>query len=52
MRIRQVPIPEVLGTGDYEGDPALRSAFHQWLDQLWREKDRQIGELLGKAGAV
>ncbi|WP_442968782.1 acyltransferase [Ramlibacter sp.] len=52
VRIRELPIPEVFCSGNYEGDPALRSSFHQWLDQLWRDKDRQIGELLQDSGTA
>ncbi len=52
VRIRELPIPEVFCGGDYESDHAIRASFHQWLDQLWRDKDRQIGEMLGKTGSA
>ncbi len=53
VRIRELAIPEAFCSGDYEGDLALRSAFHQWLDQLWREKDRQIdGDARGGAAGL
>ena len=46
VRARQLPIPQHLINADYGGDPAVRSAFQAWVQQLWREKDSQIGELL------
>ena len=47
VRLRQVPIPAAFCTGDYAGDKAFRVSFQGWLAQLWEDKDRQIGELLG-----
>lgn len=47
VRLREVPIPAAFCTGDYAGDKAFRVSFQQWLAQLWEEKDRQIGDLLG-----
>ena len=46
VRVRQLPIPAEFCAGDYAGDPAFRSQFQRWLDQLWQEKDLQITELL------
>ena len=51
VRLREVPIPAAFCTGDYAGDKAFRMAFQRWLAQLWEEKDRQIGELLGQGPA-
>ncbi|MCB2019502.1 MAG: acyltransferase [Burkholderiaceae bacterium] len=48
VRIRQLPIPPEFAAGDYTGDAAFRSTFHQWLAHLWEEKDAQI-EALGAA---
>ena len=45
VRVRQLPIAPDLCTGDYAGDPAFRRHFHQWLEQLWREKDDAIAAL-------
>ncbi|WBY03932.1 acyltransferase [Ramlibacter tataouinensis] len=52
VHIRELAIPEVFCSGDYEGDPALRSSFHQWLDQLWQDKDRQIAQMRGEADTI
>lgn len=46
VRVRTLPIPPDLKTGDYALDPVFRQAFSQWVQQLWREKDTQITQLL------
>jgi 1-acyl-sn-glycerol-3-phosphate acyltransferase len=46
VRVRQLPIPAEFCTGDYAGNPAFRSQFQRWLDQLWQEKDVQIDTIL------
>jgi len=46
VRVRQLPIPVEFCAGDYAGDPAFRSQFQRWLDQLWKEKDVQIDAIL------
>ena len=46
VRVRRLPIPQHLLQGDYANDPALREAFGQWVQQLWRDKDAQITEIL------
>ena len=38
--------PEHLQGGDYENDANYRSLFHQWIGQLWLEKDNRIDKLL------
>ena len=45
VRGRLLPIPQHLINADYSGDPAVRAAFQAWVQQLWREKDAQIGGL-------
>ena len=52
VRVRSLPIPQHLMTGDYAQDPAFREAFSQWVQQLWREKDAQIVALLAKANPI
>src|SRR5664280_382613 len=42
VRVRPLPIPQHLVQGDYAGDPAVREAYQQWVQQMWREKDMQI----------
>lgn len=49
VRVRPLPVPQHLLTGSYSEDPAFREAFAQWVQQLWREKDAQIGALLEAA---
>lgn len=49
VRMRTLPIPEHLLQGDYTQDAALREAFAQWVQLLWREKDAQITALLEEA---
>ena len=46
VRARLLPIPRHLINADYSGDPEVRAAFQAWVQQLWREKDALIGELL------
>jgi 1-acyl-sn-glycerol-3-phosphate acyltransferase len=46
VRVRSLPIPPELLTGDYGNDPALREAFSAWAQQLWKDKDAQIAALL------
>ena len=49
VRVRSLPVPQQLAQGDYAGDPAVREAFAQWVQQLWQEKDAQIESLLQAA---
>jgi 1-acyl-sn-glycerol-3-phosphate acyltransferase len=47
VRVRQRAIPaQVLG-GDPIGDKAYRQRLSTWVEEHWRDKDRQIDELLG-----
>ncbi len=47
VRMRQLPIPAELRSGDYARDPKYRKAFQKWLQAIWTEKDGQIGALTG-----
>ena len=49
VRMQQLPIPQRFIGADYENNPESREAFQQWLYQLWKEKDGQIGRLLAEA---
>jgi len=40
--IRQRPVEAWMLTGDYTHDRDFRRRFHQWLSQIWEEKDRNI----------
>ena len=51
VRVRKVPVPQHLVGGNYGEDPEFRKAFSEWVQQLWREKDAQIGQLLATEGA-
>ena len=47
VRARLLPIPRHLINADYAGDPAVRAAFQSWVQELWRDKDARITEVLG-----
>ncbi|MDI6743569.1 MAG: acyltransferase [Smithella sp.] len=49
VRMRTLEIPKELLQGNYEEDPAFRDAMHKWVQNLWREKDKQIQALMEKA---
>jgi 1-acyl-sn-glycerol-3-phosphate acyltransferase len=49
VRARLLPIPRHLINADYSGDAAVRAAFQAWVQNLWREKDARITELLRSA---
>ena len=38
------PVDEWLYEGDYQNDREYRREFHQWLTQIWEEKDAKISE--------
>ena len=46
VRAQTLPIPKHLLHGDYANDPVFREAFAQWVQQLWRDKDSQIQQIL------
>ena len=48
--VRQLTIPPELYSGNYENDPEFRARFRDWIEQLWADKDRRMGEML-KEGA-
>ncbi|MCM5682457.1 acyltransferase [Schlegelella sp. S2-27] len=50
VRVRSVPVPERLLQTDYVTDPRERVAFRRWVNEMWRQKDEQISELLGVTG--
>ena len=37
--------------GDYQNDRAFRSAFQNWLNQLWEKKDQKLAYYLDQANA-
>ena len=49
VRVRPLPVPQHLVQGDYAGNPAVREAYQQWVQQLWLDKDAQIEALLASS---
>jgi 1-acyl-sn-glycerol-3-phosphate acyltransferase len=49
VRVQILPVPERLMHSDYAGDAEVRTAFQQWVQQLWQDKDEQISRLLTEA---
>ncbi len=43
------PVHEWLYQGDYQNDREFRRKFHQWLTQMWEDKDRKIDALRSSA---
>ena len=46
IHIRELPIPAVLTSGDYQNDAAFRERFQAWMNTLWEQKDARIERLL------
>lgn len=40
-------LPEHLASGDYANDSVYKSAFQQYVTELWREKDGRLSTLVG-----
>lgn len=51
VRISSLEIPQRFLHGDYEGDKEFQTAFQEWVQDLWKEKDAQIAALLQEAKA-
>ena len=45
-RARQLEIGKTLRGRDFRADPRFRQELESWMNQLWQDKDRQIGNLL------
>ncbi len=45
----QRPVDKWLYAGDYENDREFRRRFHQWLTEIWEEKDRRFASILAEA---
>ena len=52
VRVRALPLPQHLVQGDYAGDPTVREAYQQWVQQMWLEKDALIETLLNPPAPV
>lgn len=42
VSVHQREIPSALTRGDYENDPAARSAAQDWINGVWEEKDERL----------
>ncbi len=45
VRVRQLPVPVHLLSGDYLNDPSYRQNVQSWVREIWTEKDRLISEI-------
>ena len=52
VEVRQLTIPHAFYVGDYENDTEVRARFHQWVAQLWADKDARIAEVLAAHSAA
>lgn len=46
VHVRELPIPPELRSGDFSNDTQARARLQDWINGLWREKDRRIERLL------
>jgi 1-acyl-sn-glycerol-3-phosphate acyltransferase len=51
VHARVLPIPTHLINADYGGDAEVRLQFQAWVQQLWRDKDARIGDVLQRDSA-
>lgn len=45
VNLRKIELPSWILDGDYESDREFRVQFHQWLQQVWRDKDELISQM-------
>jgi 1-acyl-sn-glycerol-3-phosphate acyltransferase len=45
VEISKRPVEPWIIAGDYQNDREFRTQFHQWLTQVWQEKDERISVL-------
>lgn len=50
VHVEQRPVPPEWVGADYSADPAFRTAFKAWVNQIWAEKDALIGRVLAAEG--
>jgi hypothetical protein len=46
IEIRRRTVEEWLYQGNYMDDREFRKRFHQWLGDIWEEKDRAIDSVI------
>lgn len=51
VRLRELPVPEVLARGDYQTNADNRAAMRAWMDNYWQDKDQELSDLLDEDGA-
>jgi 1-acyl-sn-glycerol-3-phosphate acyltransferase len=51
VHIRVMPINDSL-LGDYQNDAEYRAYFQQWVNELWKEKDRQFDVVMKGEGST
>ncbi len=50
VQVRSLPVtPELIG--DFVNDGDYRARFQEWLNALWAEKDRAIGQIMAAGSA-
>jgi 1-acyl-sn-glycerol-3-phosphate acyltransferase len=52
VRVKQRPIPRNVAGRNYDDDEAFRDTVHQWVNQLWQEKDQQIEAIKAEYAAT
>ena len=45
IKVKYMPVTADL-LGDYTSDRSYRTRFHRWLNELWKDKDQSIQEML------
>jgi len=51
VSIRTLEVPEFLRGLDYQHNPADRARFQEWINELWRNKDRRLDGMLASQGS-
>lgn len=46
VQVEEIKIPEHFATSNYGKDAKFRAEFHQWVHQLWSDKDELIENIL------
>lgn len=52
VHLRKIEIPDWILQGSYENDREYRAQFHQWLTQIWQEKDQIIHQMQQRLSSV
>jgi len=49
--VRRIEVPRAVLHGDYENDPDFQRRFQNWLNEIWREKDRRLETMRHASGS-